>query len=179
MGLQVLQIELVCNLGVILDLQLLLQEQIVAVATRAFAHLHVVHKLWLFLDHDHGYSCLGHLPTGLLYMGLSLKSTQKLQLLPNAVGWAVTCTPHSAYWPLFHKLRWFPAEVYFWAQLKVLVVTCQAPHSWVTCGTISPWFSFLLWCPPLKHHSFRDLASHKTLKIRFLPGLLGMGLSSL
>lgn len=86
MGLQVLQIELVCNLGVIIDLQLLLQEQIVAEATRAFGHLHVVHQLWMFLDHDHGYSCLGHLPTGLLYMGVSLKSTQKLQLLPNAVG---------------------------------------------------------------------------------------------
>lgn len=89
MSLQVLQIELTCNLGLILVLQLLLQEQTVAVATRALCTFTCCDHLCLFLDHDHGYSCLGHLPTGLLYMGLSLKSTQKLQQLPNAVEWAV------------------------------------------------------------------------------------------
>lgn len=42
--------DLVCNLGAILDSQLLLEEQVTFVIRRAFAQLQLVHQLLPFLD---------------------------------------------------------------------------------------------------------------------------------
>lgn len=58
-------------------------------------------------------------------MGLSLKSIQILQLMQNAVMWAVNGVSYLSHvTSLLCKLYFFP--VCFWVQFKVLVVTFKA-----------------------------------------------------
>ena len=62
-----------------------------------------------------------------LYMGLPLKSIQKLQLAQNAAARAVLGAPRRAHiTPLLCELHWLP--VCFWVQFKVLVITFKALH---------------------------------------------------
>lgn len=78
------QTDLVHNLGILLDSQLLLEEQVEVGARRIFAQLHLVHPLWPFLDkqslcsvtHTLIHSYLEY--CNVLYMDLLLKSTWRL-----------------------------------------------------------------------------------------------------
>lgn len=63
--------KLVCNLGVLMDSQLLLKEQMAAVTRRAFAQLHFVPQLLPFLDQEALPTVTDHLKTGLFQCTLN------------------------------------------------------------------------------------------------------------
>lgn len=89
-GIALPQTDPVHNLGVLLDSRLLLEEQVAAMARRAFAQLRVVHQLRPFLDRDALRTVTHALVISRIdycnafYMGLPLKSIRKLQLVQNA-----------------------------------------------------------------------------------------------
>lgn len=63
-----------------------------------------------------------------LYMRLSLKSIQKLQLMLNRIAWTVMGASEMAHdTPLLHKLHWLD-PVYFWVQFRILGLTLKALH---------------------------------------------------
>lgn len=70
------------QLGIHLDLCLLLEEQMEALAKKAFSHLQLGCQLWPFLEWNKG-SCLHLDYCNLLWKGVPLNITQKLQLLQN------------------------------------------------------------------------------------------------
>lgn len=56
-----------------------------------------------------------------VYVGLPLETTWKLQLVLNAVAYAIMGVFHQVYvTPLLHELHWLP--VGFWVQFKVLAI---------------------------------------------------------
>lgn len=77
--------DLMHNLGVVLDFQLLLIEKVAAMARKAFAHLWVAYLNWkvpLSVTHAFINSRLDY--CNIPYMGLSLKTIWKRQLVQNA-----------------------------------------------------------------------------------------------
>lgn len=126
------QTDPVCNLGILLNSQLLLDEQVAVVARRTFSQLHLRHQ-WSFLDQQAQLTLTHTLVTSrleysnALYMGLPLNSIWKLWLVWNAVSRPVRRAPRTAQvTPLFHELRWLP--VYFWIQFKLLDWTWKVLH---------------------------------------------------
>lgn len=96
--------------------------------SKVFAQLHLVHQLQPFLNQKIFQADI-HGPrldySNMLYMELSLKTTQKLQLVQNAATWATIGTLWCAYvFTLLHKLPWL--SVYFQVWFAVLVATYAA-----------------------------------------------------
>lgn len=89
----------VCNLAVFLGSRLLLEEQIVALARKAFAQLHLVHQFCPFLDWEALQIVTDALVTprpnycSMFYTVLPLKTTQNFQLVQNAAVQAVMVMP--------------------------------------------------------------------------------------
>lgn len=79
--------DLVRNLGVILDSQPLMKKKIVAIARGTFVQIHLVHQLHLFLDWETSLPVTHALVTSyanhysVLYMRLPFETIQKLQLV--------------------------------------------------------------------------------------------------
>lgn len=92
---------------------------------------HLMIKLLCIWDHfgdfmvycrHHQYYC------SVLYMGLPLKSIQKLQLVQNEVVQTVIRTPQSMHITiLLHKVHWLPVSL--WIQFKVLTVSYNGIHN--------------------------------------------------
>ncbi|XP_061471923.1 uncharacterized protein LOC133379865 [Rhineura floridana] len=123
--------EKVRSLGVLLEPSLSLQAQVASVA---FYQLRLVAQLCTYLDKDKLASVVHALVTSkldycnVLYMGLPLRTVQKLQLVKNAAARLVTGTRWFEHVkPILAHLHWLP--VYFRAQFKVLVLTYKALHS--------------------------------------------------
>lgn len=75
-GMALIQMNLVCNLGVLLDSRLLLEKHGAAIARKAFAYIQVVHRALLMNTHILMNSCLDYCNS--FFLGQSLKSIKKL-----------------------------------------------------------------------------------------------------
>lgn len=97
---------------------------------RALAQLHVAHQLCLSWIRSSYTVTQALILTQLdccnvLYMGLPLKTIQKLQQVWNAAAWAVLGASRMVHVTLlFHKLHWLP--ICFLVQVKVLVIIYNA-----------------------------------------------------
>lgn len=70
-------------------------------------------------------SCMDY--CNMLYMGLSLTSIWKLQLIKNVAARIILGSPGMAHvTPPLHELHWL--QVCFWVQFKVLIITFKALH---------------------------------------------------
>ncbi|XP_061465627.1 uncharacterized protein LOC133376825 [Rhineura floridana] len=121
------------SLGVLLDPSLSLEAQIASVAQGAFYQLRLVAQLHPYLDRENLASVVHVLVTSkldycnALYVGLPLKTVQKLQLVQNAAARLLTGTRRSDHiTPILARLHWLP--ICFWARFKVLVLTYKALH---------------------------------------------------
>lgn len=101
------QTDLMHNLGVLLDLELLLKEEVVVVAQRAFAQHRSMGPIPGLVCSAHTHSCPGHLP-GSLYQGLPLNSIYKLQVVQNAAPWSVMYAPGAACATPLHEQHQLP-----------------------------------------------------------------------
>ncbi|KAF7251321.1 MAP3K7 C-terminal-like protein [Varanus komodoensis] len=121
----------VLSLGELLDPELSLEAQVMAVARSAFLQLRLIHQLRPFLEND----CLATVTHALvtsrlgfcntLYMGLPLKTVQILQLVQNRAARLLTGTGHCSHiTPVLCQLHWLPIE--FRTQFEVLVMTYKA-----------------------------------------------------
>ena len=121
-------------LRVILDSQLSMEAQVHSVSRAAVYQLHLVRRLRPYLPAD----CLARVVHALvishldycnvLYVGLPLKVTRKLQLIQNAAARLVTGSGRRDHITLVLKdLHWLPVR--FRAQFKVLVLTFKALNS--------------------------------------------------
>ncbi|KAF7245267.1 Lysophospholipid acyltransferase 1 [Varanus komodoensis] len=119
------------SLGVLLNPELSLEVQVMAVVRSAFLQLRLIHHLHPFLEND----CLATVTHVLvtsrldfcnaLYMGLLLKTVRILQLVQNRAARLLTgteCCSHIT--PVLRRLHWLLIEVR--AQFKVLVMTYKA-----------------------------------------------------
>lgn len=73
-GVALSQIGPACNLGTLLDSQLLPKKQVTVMAGMTFAQLCIVHQLYPFLD-----------------WGAALEKIWKFHLVQNALAWACMC----------------------------------------------------------------------------------------
>ncbi|KAF7243255.1 putative RNA-directed DNA polymerase from transposon BS [Varanus komodoensis] len=119
------------SLGVLLDPELSLEAQVIAVARSAFLQLRLIHQLRPYLEYD----CLATVTHALvtsrfnfcnaLYVGLPLKTVRILQLVQNRAARLLMGTGRYVHMtPVLHQLHWLPIEVR--AQFKVLVKTYKA-----------------------------------------------------
>ncbi|XP_061443806.1 uncharacterized protein LOC133365612 isoform X9 [Rhineura floridana] len=125
--------EQIHSLRVLLESSLSLETQVASVARSAFYQLRLVAQLRPYRDRDNLASVVHALVTSKLdycnglYVGLPLKTVQKLQLVQNAAARLVTGTRWSEHIkPILSCLHWLP--VCFRAQFKVLVLTYKALH---------------------------------------------------
>ena len=123
--------EHVHSLGVLLEPSMSLEAQVASVAQSAFYQLWLVAPLCPYLDRDNLASVVYALVTSklgycnALYMGLPLKTVQKLQLVQNAAARLITGTRRFEHIrPVLAHLHWLPIR--FRAQFKVLVLTYKA-----------------------------------------------------
>lgn len=110
-GAALLQTDLVHHLRFLLDSWLLLEEQVAAIAERAFASCYIAS--WT----GRPYQSLMPIVISQLdycnafYMGLPLKVIRKHQMVQRAAMWTILGAQRRTH-PLFHKLHWVP--IYFW-----------------------------------------------------------------
>uniref|UniRef100_A0A670II27 Reverse transcriptase domain-containing protein n=1 Tax=Podarcis muralis TaxID=64176 RepID=A0A670II27_PODMU len=113
----------VCSLGVILDSQLSMEAQVNFVSRAAVYQLHLVRRLRPYLPAD----CLVRVVHALvisrldyynvLYVGLPLKVTWKLQLIQNAAARLVTGSGRRDHiTPVLRDLHWLPVYFPKWPQ---------------------------------------------------------------
>uniref|UniRef100_A0A8C7E7H9 Reverse transcriptase domain-containing protein n=1 Tax=Naja naja TaxID=35670 RepID=A0A8C7E7H9_NAJNA len=126
-------VDRVHNLGVLLDSQLSLEEQVGAVTRGAFAEVCLVRQLCPYLNRDALRTVTHALVTSqinycnALYMGLPLRTTRRLQLVQNAAARVVMgVSRYSIITSLLRKLHWLPVAL--WMRFKVLVITYKALH---------------------------------------------------
>ena len=107
--------EQVCSLGVLLEPSLSLEAQVASVAQSAFYQLRLVAQLRPYLDRDDLASVVHALVTSkldycnALYVGLPLKTVQKLQLMQNAAARLITGTKRFEHIkPILARLHWLP-----------------------------------------------------------------------
>ncbi|XP_062825481.1 uncharacterized protein LOC134295910 [Anolis carolinensis] len=119
------------SLRVLLDSSLSLEPQVSAVARGAFAQLRLVHQLRPFLGRSDLATVVHALLTSrldycnTLYVGLPLKTAQKLQLVQWAAARLITGAAYREHTtPLLSQLHWLP--ICYRAQFKVLVLTFKA-----------------------------------------------------
>ncbi|KAF7254753.1 Formin-2, partial [Varanus komodoensis] len=119
------------SLGVLLDPELFLEAQVMAVARSAFLQLRLIHQLRPFLENDCLVTVTHTLITSrldfcnALYVGLPLKTVRILQLVQNRAARLLTGTGHCSHiTPVLRQLHWLLIEVR--AQFKVLVMTYKA-----------------------------------------------------
>ncbi|KAF7251291.1 Dystrophin, partial [Varanus komodoensis] len=121
----------VCSLGVLLDPELSLEAQVMAVVRSTFLQLRLIHQLRPFLENG----CLATVTHALvtsqldfcnvLYVGLPLKTVRILQLVQNRAARLLMGTGRCSHiTPVLCQLHWLPIEVR--TQFKVLVMTYKA-----------------------------------------------------
>ncbi|XP_061490034.1 tRNA-splicing endonuclease subunit Sen15 isoform X1 [Rhineura floridana] len=116
------------SLGVVLDSRLSMEAQISAVSRATWYQLHLIRRLQPYLPVQQLPLVVHALVTSrldycnALYVGLPLKTTQKLQLVQNAAAHLLTNSRHRDHiTPVLFDLHWLP--VVFRARFKVLVLT--------------------------------------------------------
>ncbi|KAF7239998.1 Pro-neuregulin-1, membrane-bound isoform [Varanus komodoensis] len=122
------------SLGVLLDPELSLEFQVVAVARSAFLQLRLIHQLCPYLNKHSLATVIHALVTSHLdycnplYVGLPLKTVRILQLVQNIAARLLTGTGrYSHITPILYQLHRLPVEVQ--AQFRVLVLTYKALNS--------------------------------------------------
>lgn len=142
---------LVCNLVVLLYLQIRLKEWMATVTRRAFAQFFLMNQWHLFLHQENLQTGThNHLMTGLLQFTLnevSLKTTWKAHLVPNAVDWAITdvfcCTLLSS---LLHELYWLWFGFWMWFNVPIVTYTLNGIESGWLMNCLPPIVSTHLVC---------------------------------
>uniref|UniRef100_A0A803SXZ5 Reverse transcriptase domain-containing protein n=1 Tax=Anolis carolinensis TaxID=28377 RepID=A0A803SXZ5_ANOCA len=121
----------VCSLEVILDSLLNLEPQVLAVARGAFAQLKLVRQLCSYLGKPDLATVVHALVTSrldycnALYVGLPLKTVQKLQLVQWEAAKLITRVAYREHiTPLLRQLHWLPIS--YQAQFKVLALAYKA-----------------------------------------------------
>ncbi|XP_062822834.1 uncharacterized protein LOC100554203 isoform X4 [Anolis carolinensis] len=119
------------SLGVLLDSVLMLEAQVSAVAGRAFAQLKLVRQLRPYLVKSDLTTVVHALVTSrldycnALYVGLPLKTAQKLQLVQRSAARLITGASYrERSTPLFKELHWLP--FIFRSQFKVQTIIYKA-----------------------------------------------------
>ncbi|KAF7245646.1 putative RNA-directed DNA polymerase from transposon BS [Varanus komodoensis] len=122
------------SLRVLLNPELTLEAQVLAVARSAFLQLRLIHQLHPYLEDNCLVTVTHALVTSwldfcnMLYVGLPLKTVRILQMVQNRAVRLLTGTGrYSHITPVLHQLHWFPIEVR--AQFKVLIITYKALNS--------------------------------------------------
>ncbi|KAF7235274.1 hypothetical protein EYD10_17889 [Varanus komodoensis] len=123
--------DMVRSLGVLLDLEMTLEAQVLAVVRSAFHQLRLIHQLCPYLEDDCLATVMHVLVTSrldfcnVLYMGLPLKTVWILQMVQNRAARFLTRTGCYFHITLvLYQFHWLPIKVR--AQFRVLVITYKA-----------------------------------------------------